>query len=141
MTAYARAPRTASEDGYTRTLPRTPHSARAARELVRTALAAWGLDGLADAATVLVSELVGNAVEHTMCHHIRVTITRTSASAVRIAVVDKSHVLPVRRDPDDSTVHGRGLILVEALTDRWGTDPLPWGKRVWIELSSAGDAS
>jgi hypothetical protein len=31
-------------------------------------------------------------------------------------------------------LRGRGLALVDALSDQWGTDRLQWGKRVWAEL-------
>lgn len=61
---------------YTETMPCEPESAGKARVLVAVALSAWGLDALADAAKVVVSELVGNAVRHTGCHSIRVTLTR-----------------------------------------------------------------
>ncbi|MFI9587403.1 ATP-binding protein [Streptomyces sp. NPDC052236] len=31
---------------------------------------------------------------------------------------------------------GRGLLLVDAVTDRWGTVPLPGGKTVWFECDT-----
>ena len=119
---------------YQQSLPRAAPSAARARDLVRTVLAGWGLDELADAGALLVSELVGNAVRHTRCRLIEVTLTRSSPSTVRIAVADRSHVPPVPRTPDDGELSGRGLLIVEALTASWGTEPLPWGKRVWGEL-------
>jgi anti-sigma regulatory factor (Ser/Thr protein kinase) len=128
---------TASPTGlpsYRRSLPRTAPSAGRARDLVRCALAGWGLDELADAGALLVSELVGNAVRHTRCRLIEVTLTRPEPSTVRIAVADRSHVPPVLRTRDDGEPGGRGLVIVEALTASWGTEPLPWGKRVWGEL-------
>ncbi|WP_425576078.1 ATP-binding protein [Streptomyces axinellae] len=123
---------------YSETLPREPESARAARALVRTALAAWGLDELADDGGVVVSELVTNAVRHTRCHALRVTVARTGPGTVRIGVVDRSTVRPVLRAAGPEDTRGRGLALVAALTRRWGTDQLPWGKRVWGELRREG---
>lgn len=123
---------------YSRTMPRAAPSAADARRLVRTALADWDLDGLADAAVLLVSELTGNAVRHTRCRAIKVTVSRTGQDRVRIAVTDKSRALPVRRDAASYDVGGRGLVVVAELTARWGTDPLPWGKRVWGELRRPG---
>jgi hypothetical protein len=47
---------------------------------------------------------------------------------VRIGVVDKSRALPVRRVPADAEERGRGLIVVDALAERWGTELRRWGK-------------
>ena len=89
---------------------------------------------LADDAALVVSELVANAVQHTACHAIRVRVTRLEQGRVQVAVVDKSHCLPAPRSSGEEDGSGRGLTLVEAVTTRWGTDPLPWGKRVWADL-------
>jgi anti-sigma regulatory factor (Ser/Thr protein kinase) len=119
---------------YTRTLPCEQRSAAAARAVVRTALTKWDMDELADDSAMVVSELVANAAEHTSTRFLRVTISRLSADSVRIAVTDKSHAHPAVRTASDTDESGRGLGVLEAVTSRWGTDPLPWGKRVWGEL-------
>ncbi|MET8830396.1 ATP-binding protein [Streptomyces sp. NPDC004610] len=112
-----------------------------------TALSAWRLEKLADDGKLLVTELVANAVKHTNSRSIRVVISRPSTRYVRIAVVDTSRTMPEipevngsdGEDGDlslkDVSLGGRGLILVDALSERWGTDLFPWGKRVWGELS------
>lgn len=120
--------------GYSQTLPRVPESAAAARRLVHVALAVWGLDDLAENGVLIVSELVSNAVQHARRESIRVVIDRPGAGRVRIGVVDFSRVPPMRRESGADGEHGRGLFLVAALAEDWGTDPLPWGKRVWAEL-------
>ncbi|WP_030549300.1 ATP-binding protein [Streptomyces albus] len=120
--------------GYSETLPCEPKSAAAARRLVRAALAAWGMEDLADDGVLVVSELVSNAVRHARSHAIRVTVTRPGPTRVRIGVVDKSARTPVVREPGDEDEGGRGLALVGALAEDWGTDTLPWGKRVWAQL-------
>jgi serine/threonine-protein kinase RsbW len=119
---------------YTQTMPCAAPSAAGARRFVRTALGVWGLDILADGAELIVSELVGNAVRHTRCRLIRVTVTRLAPAAVRISVTDTSNAPPVRRRARADDVRGRGLAVVAAVATRWGTDPLPWGKRMWAEL-------
>lgn len=126
--------------GYTETMPRAPQSARTARGLVGTALTVWDMDGLLADGTTVVSELVANAVRHAEGYSIRVMVTRPVPDVVRIAVVDKSPHLPVRRAPGADEVWGRGLLLVEALTERWGSElrgsrHRPWGKVVWGELT------
>ncbi|MFI0899390.1 ATP-binding protein [Streptomyces sp. NPDC020983] len=116
---------------YSRTLPCAAESAEDARYLVRTALRAWGLEQLADDGALVVTELVANAARHTRGRLIRVTISRPAHAQVRIDVVDRSKTRPERRHAGELAECGRGLNLVEALTARWGTDPLPFGKRVW----------
>ncbi|MBC3988196.1 ATP-binding protein [Streptomyces sp. AC563] len=120
--------------GYTTTLTCRPESAAHARALVRAALATWDLEHLTDDAATIASELVANSVTHTGSHAIRVTITRPSTRHIRVAVVDKSKRLPVARSADARDESGRGITVVQALAWRWGTDLLPWGKRVWGEL-------
>lgn len=123
--------------GYSQTMPCTEESAEAARRLVRTALSVWGLEHLAADGALVVTELVANAAQHTSGPLIRVSVTRPARGHVRIAVVDRSVIRPQRRDVDEYSERGRGLGLIESLTDRWGTDLLPFGKRVWGVLSAA----
>ncbi|GHE70531.1 MULTISPECIES: ATP-binding protein [Streptomyces] len=121
--------------GYSETLPNLEESAAAARRLVRTALVVWHMDELTDTATLLVTELVANAVQHTRSRAIRVVIARPSERLVRVGVVDKARKLPELAKPGaDLHTSGRGLLLVEALAERWGTELHRWGKQVWAEL-------
>ncbi|MFJ6985583.1 MULTISPECIES: ATP-binding protein [unclassified Streptomyces] len=124
--------------GYSETLPRQPESAAPARHLVRVACTVWGLDDLADDGAVIMSELVSNAVQHARRESIRVLIDRPGPARVRIGVVDFSKARPVRREPGAGDEGGRGLALVSALAEDWGSEPLPWGKRVWAELHGKG---
>lgn len=122
--------------GYSETLPRAPQSAAVARRFVRTVLAVWGLEHLGDDGTAIITEMVANAVQHTRCDHIKVSVFRPAPEYVRIAVTDRDRTLPVCREADDDEEGGRGLVLVAALAERWGTDCFPWGKRVWGDLKS-----
>jgi hypothetical protein len=80
---------------------------------------------------------VANAVKHTNTRNIRVVVYRPSAQFVRIGVVDKARALPQMVKPgDDLLAGGRGLLLIDALAERWGTDMYRWGKQVWAELLS-----
>lgn len=120
---------------YSQTMPCAAASAEIARKLVRTALWAWGLDDLVADGTLVVTELVANAAQHTCGHLIRVTVDRPGPGTVRIGVVDRSRAFPRLQQPDSDDEHGRGLALVDSLTKRWGTDRLPMGKRVWGDLA------
>lgn len=130
-------PRPIGHPGHSETLPALEESADAARKLVRTALAAWHLDELTDSGVLLVTELVANAIKHTNTRNIRVAISRPSERFVRVGVVDKARALPeIVKPGDDLSTSGRGLLLIGALAERWGTDMYRWGKQVWAELLS-----
>ncbi|MFJ1708534.1 ATP-binding protein [Kitasatospora sp. NPDC088346] len=116
-------------------LPYEPRSAAEARRLVRTALAAWGLEELADAGEVVVSELAGNAVR-TGCHRsMAVTVERITEARVRISVRDGSRTLPCLIDAGPDAESGRGMALIHHLTaGQWGATPEPYGKTVHADL-------
>lgn len=122
MTRTAAHPRVTGHQGYDVTLPCAEASATEAKQLVRTALSAWALDHLADTSSLMVCELVANAVRHTRSRSIRVQVDRPSPGWVRLAVVDKSSRTPELRKPEEADEHGRGLLLIDALADRWGYD-------------------
>ncbi|WP_328388471.1 ATP-binding protein [Streptomyces sp. NBC_00400] len=128
------ASRPTGHPGYSETLLRRPESVAVARRLVRCALTAWGLEELADDGALVVSELVTNAVQHARSEVIRLVVSRPGPGTVRIGVVDKSKAPPRHRPPGNEDDSGRGLVLLAGLTAAWGTDRLPWGKRVWGEL-------
>jgi anti-sigma regulatory factor (Ser/Thr protein kinase) len=86
---------------------------------------------LADARLV-VSELASNAVIHAGTPF-AVSI-RYTGSAVRISVRDESATRPVLRNGGPASLSGRGLRLVAAMAEAWGTDGGPDGKTVWAEL-------
>ncbi|WP_394426013.1 ATP-binding protein [Streptomyces sp. SGAir0957] len=136
-------PRPTGHPGYSTRLPREAESAAIARHLVRTALAAWDLEELIEDAVLVMSELVSNAVDHGCLPHIRVIVNRPTKSWVCLGVVDRSKVVPMMRtdsNSDGDPIRGRGLVIVDALTDRWGTDLYGWGKQVWGELrAGAGE--
>jgi anti-sigma regulatory factor (Ser/Thr protein kinase) len=118
-----------------------------ARMHSRAVLAEWGLDGLAEAVELVVSELVTNAVRASTDADGRprydgaglpVVIVRlgTDGFRVMIEIWDGIPGAPVAEQagPDDES--GRGLLLVEAVCARWSWETVPgWpGKVVWAEL-------
>jgi PAS domain S-box-containing protein len=109
-----------------------PRNVAAARTVVRTALSSAGLDDLTEAAVLAVSEVVTNAVVHAGTGlSLRVLI---GDDLVRVEVEDRGRAAPHRRSFAAAAGTGRGLQLVEDLTDRWGTAQLDDGKVVWFEL-------
>ncbi|WP_434591210.1 ATP-binding protein [Streptomyces sp. A5-4] len=137
--ALTATPRPTGHPGYSQTLPREPESAGVARRLARNALAAWGQDGLVEDAVLIITELVSNAVDHAGFGSIRVIVSRPSDEYIHIGVMDRSRAIPhMRTDSDGYQLRGRGLLMVDALTERWGTDLHRWGKQVWGELKCDG---
>ncbi|WP_308294195.1 ATP-binding protein [Streptomyces sp. ST2-7A] len=120
-------------------LPSHPRSARAARHITLLQLRArWMLPvELTDDAVLLVSELVGNAVRHAGADGFGLRFRRRRGW-VRVEVRDPSRALPCRLPTHPLDPTGRGLTLVETLSDRWGADLLPQGKSVWFEMRVGG---
>jgi anti-sigma regulatory factor (Ser/Thr protein kinase) len=119
-------------------IPRDPRGPRVARMTLRAVLATHSLDELAERAEILTSELATNAVRYTTSPAI-VSLTWLHPT-LRVCVWDASPKLPTLAEPTPEAVNGRGLWLLEALADRWGsraTDDGPWGpggKTTWFEL-------
>lgn len=116
-------------------LPSEALSPRAARRLVCAQLLQLGLGELEDRATLVVSELVTNAVLHARTD-LEIAV-RAAESGVRIEVSDRSPARPVRRTSGLEASTGRGLLLIETAADDWGVDLRPDGKTVWCELRTA----
>ena len=119
-------------DGIVTLLPPRPSSAGIAREVLSWQLHEWHIESLCEDASVVVTELISNAIRH-------------AATDVELKIVHLPHVLRLevrdgsaqklrRRASHEDDEGGRGLHLVDALTDRHGVDPEGTGKRVWVEM-------
>ncbi len=117
-------------------LPMSAKAPAAAREfLCRSGCPQHALH-LLDDALLLVSELVTNSVVHGGPPI--VLAVHCDGEGLHVRVLDGSTLLPQPRVADDDAEGGRGLTLVELLTDTWGVEPVgddhgP-GKAVWFEL-------
>ena len=114
-------------------LGREPRAVAQARRFVTARLAASGLEELSEAAALVTTELVTNVLMHTgSSATLRMSI---AAGSVRIEVEDGCPALPVPGILDPTGGCGRGLVLVEQFTQRWGVERVPdAGKIVWFEL-------
>lgn len=119
-------------------LPSRPESAAAARRLTQiVVLRHWGLSPkMTEDAVLLVSELVGNAVRHTGARVFGLRMKRRRGW-IRVEVRDPSRGLPCLMPVQEMDLSGRGLFLVDKLSDRWGVDLLPRGKTTWFEMRVA----
>jgi len=125
------------------TLGTGAQSGRTARKFTRSTLKEWGLAALADDAEAIVGEFVANAVSHAA----RAAVAAGQPLGLRLlrrtgevmcAVLDPSDLAPVLRMPDRNEEAGRGLQMVDALSDVWGWSPVTGrGKAVWAILFCA----
>lgn len=117
------------------TLPARPASVGAARRFLVEMLEAWDLQGLEYDASVVLSELVTNAVLHARTE-VGVRLT-CEGSVLRLEVSDGSPKLPVTKRLNPTAATGKGLVLIEALSTEWGVRPEPDGKTIWASFAEA----
>ncbi|MFJ3584815.1 ATP-binding protein [Streptomyces sp. NPDC090127] len=117
-------------------LSATPRGARLGRLLAVEQLRTWELGTISEVAAHVVAELAANAVTHGRVpgRDFRLALT-TTATTLRIEVTDtRADRLPVLGPPGGGE-SGRGLLLVDALADRWGVMPGPVPRKtVWAEI-------
>lgn len=118
-------------------LPDDPRAAGQARRHVREQLSTWGLDDLTPTTELLASELVGNVVRHAKGP---VSLRLLHGAELICEVFDGSLTMPRIRRATDTDEGGRGLQLITALTQRWGTRYTSTGKCIWTEqaLTASG---
>ncbi|MFD7918769.1 ATP-binding protein [Streptomyces sp. NPDC059740] len=116
-------------------LPSRPESAALARRLAGSVLRRhWALPTeQVENGVLLVSELVGNAVRHTGARAFGLRMLRRRGWA-RVELRDPSRGLPCLLPVQEMDVSGRGLFLVNRLSDRWGVDLHDRGKITWFEM-------
>jgi anti-sigma regulatory factor (Ser/Thr protein kinase) len=111
-----------------------PAAGTQARAFLRAALETWELDGLGEVTELLTDELVTNAVRHAGSE---MTVrAKRRPSRIRVEVADASQDRPVVMHPRPSELHGRGMLLVDALADDWGAELHDHGKTVWFEIDA-----
>ena len=117
------------------TVPPVPRAVTAAREWSRQTIKRWRLEQAAEAIEHLVSELVTNSVEHARCVSVTVLLIY-AVGTLRLEVSDQdADNAPVLKSPKPGDMAGRGLVIVQALSDRWGVRVTNGGKTVWCELT------
>ncbi len=134
-------PGAAAERRFRFELSAHPGSVAQARRLTRSRLARWAVcEDTCDTAALVVSELVTNAIVHAAGERV-VCELHDGDDLVRIAVLDEGcapgepHPSPQRPEEE----HGRGLLLVAAVSRAWGAQDTGPGLLVWAELErSAG---
>jgi anti-sigma regulatory factor (Ser/Thr protein kinase) len=124
-----------------------PTAVPCARLHARQVLWEWGFPVDAEIAELLVSELITNGLKASWATGWNPPVwlrMAASASSLRIEVWDGNEQPPAPPELDDGVPDldqegGRGLFLVDALSQGWGWYPTldPLGKVTWCELKAA----
>jgi anti-sigma regulatory factor (Ser/Thr protein kinase) len=111
---------------------RKPESVAAARRFATQALAGTAADVL-EAVELMVSELATNCIRHTnTAFDLKV---ERSGPNIRVEVTDRAEGQPVMRSPGPDDLTGRGLQIVNMLSQAWGVEErTASGKTVWFTL-------
>lgn len=115
-------------------VPAEPTAPGRVRRWMTSLLGRWGVpERVVGSAVLCTSELVTNALLHAG------TATRVNvdlrAERLLVSVTDRGTRGAVSRvHTDGLSGRGRGLRLVESLSDAWGTDPTVRGCTVWFEM-------
>jgi anti-sigma regulatory factor (Ser/Thr protein kinase) len=121
-----------------------PGSISAARKFTTLIMQRWGVADREPDVSVVVSELLSNAVRHGLSlaaqvpsRPIRLGLLHTGPH-VLCAVTDPSEQPPVLREPLWLEESGRGLHVIASLSDRWGSCAAPGqpGKVVWATFTT-----
>jgi anti-sigma regulatory factor (Ser/Thr protein kinase) len=115
-----------------------PGAVTCARLHARLVSTEWGLDRLSQTVELLVSELVTNSVRISAQMPARPPVRlqmRSDGARLLVLVSDASPLPPIRKDAAPGEESGRGLVLVDELSDRWGWTPHQDGKTCWFLLS------
>ncbi|MFD9563332.1 SpoIIE family protein phosphatase [Streptomyces sp. NPDC059994] len=116
-----------------------PEGLAESRVALRRALEDWGFAELVDDVELAAGELLGNVLLHTEGGAVlTLEVLPEPVRRVRLWVKDRSSVRPRRRTPGEAATSGRGLMLIEAVSARWGIEPRGDGKAVWCEFVPDG---
>ena len=120
------------------TLPADIESVPVARELASDVGMGLMAPGQLDNLTLVVTELVSNAVRHAQSEEpVRLAMTPKDGYLC-VQVTDSGRgLVPEPGAMGGDAVPGYGLFLVEALTRRWGVTREGGCTRVWVEIDFA----
>ncbi|WP_433825374.1 ATP-binding protein [Actinoplanes sp. CA-015351] len=108
-------------------------STRHARDIATEACLLWDLPDLIAPASLIVTELVANVIDH--AHTMMSLRISLRARHLHLAVRDGTPRPPEPGGPDEpASTAGRGLLLVSSVADAWGWLPSEGGKVVWASL-------
>ncbi|WP_308293833.1 ATP-binding protein [Streptomyces sp. Vc74B-19] len=115
-----------------------PEEVARLRATVRARLHGWVAQEGIDSAQLCVSELVSNVITH-LGRGTPTSLTLSlNGARLRIEVRDPdTRVLPTLVEATGDAESGRGMTLIDALSDRWGVELRQDGKVTWCEILTA----
>ncbi|HEX6392698.1 MAG TPA: SpoIIE family protein phosphatase [Acidimicrobiales bacterium] len=116
-----------------------PESSRHARRFVASALAGDRWDSVRETAILLTSELVTNALLHS-ASTAEITVSLTDEVTVSVRDADTGPLFS-RAPSGELAEGGRGMLLVNQMSERWGTEHSRGRKTVWFSLSPSVDGA
>ncbi|MDP9436559.1 MAG: ATP-binding protein [Actinomycetota bacterium] len=125
------------------TLPPAASSVPTARRWAESLLTGWGHPDAGWTAACIVSELAANCALHARTTF-TLAVTRSDKDWLLLEISDGSTVLPRPRLYGTTSTTGRGLRIVDAMSDGWGVEPRSdgrTGKTVWVRLSTRAQSS
>lgn len=114
-------------------LPTDTTAPRAAREFLAEACCDSHTASVVEEAQLLVSELVTNAIRYG-APPVELQVRCCGDEGLRVRVRDSDPGTPEPRNPGEEAEGGRGLMLVDFISDAWGHDEDIEGKSVWFLL-------
>ncbi|GAA0371094.1 ATP-binding protein [Actinoallomurus spadix] len=116
-----------------RHLPPVKAAAGTARDFVESRLRAWGRTDQIEDATVIIGELFNNALLHTDSKELVAAID-WNGGRIRLEMWDDSPDRPRIAPVDFEKESGRGMYIIAALCEIWGSRLAASGKCVWVIL-------
>ncbi|MFD3919895.1 ATP-binding protein [Streptomyces sp. NPDC058595] len=111
------------------------------RRAMRLHLSLWRLSDLEDVALICVSELVANVINHVGPGTPVTLAVSTDGPHLRIELSDPdTRAMPTLLAPTSGAESGRGLMILDAVADRWGVISRADSKVVWCELATGLEA-
>lgn len=114
-----------------------PSEVAGLRRVLRLHLTLWGLPELVEAAQICVTELTSNVIKHVGVGTPATLAVSMSGTRLRIELRDPdARALPTLLSAECEAESGRGMVLVDAVTDQWGVILRADSKVVWCELAT-----
>ncbi len=120
-----------------------PRAAGAVRRFLREQLGTWGIDeDTIDSAELCASELVNNVIMHARSAfqlnvHLEENVLTVTVRDVGVVAPGEGQAHALVTDEDTMRVFGRGLTLIDAIADRWGSDQDVSGTIAWFVIELA----
>jgi len=120
----------------TQTWPAIPAAVSHVRRYTRIVLGEWGFSAQMNDAELVINELFTNAIQASTTNQIITLRLSLSTECLLILIEDDCPALPVRKDAEDDALSGRGLMIVEALSETCGVAlSQTAGKIVWAKIA------